>query len=57
VYEGETLLAKVLADEKGQWQYPLPARTPAGQHKYRIVAATKDGVTIYQSELITVTVG
>ncbi|GEM_PF-1593445 len=56
VYEGNTLLAKVLADARGQWQYPLPARTPKGRHTYRIVVSTRDGVTLYQSEIIAVTV-
>jgi hypothetical protein len=57
VYQLERLLAKVLADAKVHWQYPLPTRTRAGQHRYRIVVSTRDGVTLYQSELTPITFG
>jgi nucleoid-associated protein YgaU len=56
IYEGDILLAKVLADAKGLWQYPLPARTRSGQHTYHIVVATRDGVILYRSDLTTVTI-
>jgi hypothetical protein len=56
IYEGETLLAQMLADTKGQWQYSLPARTRSGQHTYHIVVATRDGVNLYRSEPVTVTI-
>jgi len=56
IYEGETLLAQVLADTKGQWQYSLPARTRSGLHTYHIVVATRDGVNLYRSEPAAVTI-
>lgn len=56
IYEGTTLLAKVLADDKGQWSYALPARTRLGQHLYRIVVSTRDGITLYETELIPITI-
>ncbi len=56
VYEGNTLLARMLADAYGRWQHPLPARTAKGQHTYRIVVSTRDGVELYRSELVPVTI-
>lgn len=56
VYEGNTLLARLLADARGRWQYALPARTQPGRHDYRIVVTTLDGVLLYQSELIPITI-
>ncbi|MDQ1301611.1 MAG: large repetitive protein [Chloroflexota bacterium] len=56
IYEGAAVLAKVLADAKGQWQYALPAKTRAGQHTYRIEVATRDDVTLYRSEPTSVTI-
>jgi endonuclease YncB( thermonuclease family) len=56
IYEGETFLAQVLADMKGQWQYSLPARTRSGQHTYHIVVTTRDGVNLYRSESAAVTI-
>ncbi len=56
LYEGNTLLARLLADARGRWQYALPARTQPGRHNYRIVVTTLDGVLLYQSELIAITI-
>lgn len=56
VYEGDALLARLLADARGRWQYALPARTSRGQHRYRIVVTTRDGVLLYQSDLIPITI-
>ncbi|MGC8782168.1 MAG: hypothetical protein ACP5UQ_15005, partial [Anaerolineae bacterium] len=56
VYEGNTLLARLVADARGRWQYALPARTPRGRHSYRIVVTTRDGVLLYQSDLIPITI-
>jgi len=56
VYEENTLLTRLLADARGRWQYALPARTKPGRHNYRIVVTTRDGVVLYQSELIPITI-
>ncbi|MCX7668681.1 MAG: hypothetical protein N2439_01225 [Anaerolineae bacterium] len=56
LYEGDALLARLLADERGRRQYALPARTTPGRHSYRIVVTTRDGVKLYQSDLIPITI-